>query len=464
MSESAIQKLRTRLRGPLLRPGDRDYEKARSIWNGMTARRPSLIARVVGDVDVIACVNFARELGLPLSIRGGGHNVAGTALCDGGLTIDMSLRREVRVEPDRALARAGAGATWGEVDRETQPFGLAVPSGIVSNTGVAGLTMGGGFGWISRKFGFTADNLLSFDIVTADGRLRHVSATDNPELFWAVRGGGGNFGVVTSFQFAAHRLGPDVLCGVIVYPLEQVRAVAHRFREVCANAPDELSCLLILRHAPAVPFLRPELHGRPIVAIAACWAGDAAAGARAMRPLRTVGDPLADTIELKSFIAHQTMLDTGQPFGRRYYWKSHFCADIDGGLVDTLLDHCECLPSPYSAVLLMHLGGAPARLDPAVNAVGLRDAAYVLNIQAAWEHPQDDEQNRSWALDCWTSVTPFSTGRVYVNFMTEDEGEPRLRAAFGEGVYARLREIKTRWDPSNMFHGAQNILPDTLPR
>jgi FAD binding domain/Berberine and berberine like len=464
LEPSAVAALRARLRGALLLPGERDYHEARSIWNGMTARRPSLIARVSGAADVIACVNFARDRGLPLSVRGGGHNVAGTALCDDGLTIDMSRLRAVRVDPVRAIVHADAGATWGDVDHESQPFGLVVPSGIVSNTGVAGLTMGGGFGWTSRRFGFTADNLVSFDIVSADGRLCRACSTENAELYWAVRGGGGNFGVVTSFEFNAFRLGPRLLCGMVVYPMEQVRAVARRFREVCANAPDELCCLLILRHAPAAPFLPGQLHGRPIAAIAACWAGDPATGERALRPLRTIGQPLADTVELKSFIAHQTMFDASQPFGRRYYWKSHFCAEIGDGLIEALAGHGESLPSPYSSVLLMQLGGAPTRLDPTANAVGMRNAPYVLNIQAAWEQAQDDTRSRHWALACWSSALPFSTGGVYVNFMTDDEGEARLRAAYGEPTYARLREIKTRWDPGNLFHGAQNIVPDSAQR
>ncbi len=455
----AVAVLRARLTGGVVRLGDRDYDAARSIWNGMTERRPALIARVRDAADVIACVNFAREADLPLSIRGGGHNVAGTALCDGGLTIDMSGRRAVRVDPARSIAQVEAGATWGDVDAGMRRFGLVVPSGIVSKTGVAGLTMGGGFGWTSRKFGFSADNLASFDIVTADGRLCHASAIEHPDLFWAVRGGGGNFGVVTSFEFDAHRLEPSLLCGMVVYPLEQIRAVAGRFREVCAEAPDDLCCLLILRHAPAAPYLPAQVHGRPIAAIAACWVGDPVAGAHAMQPLKTIGQPLADTIQLKPFVEHQTMLDASQPFGRRYYWKSHFCRQISDGLVDALAAHSEQLPSAHSSVLLMQLGGRPGRLDPGTNAVGLREAPFVLNIQAAWEQPGDDALNLEWARAFWRSVVPFSTGGVYVNFMTEDESEARLRAAYSEPSYARLRQIKTRWDPGNLFHGAQNIVP-----
>jgi FAD/FMN-containing dehydrogenase len=459
MHEHAIAGLRQRLQGTLLQPSDRDYDEARTIWNGIVARRPALIARATGDSDIIDCVNFARDHGAPLSVRGGGHNVAGTALCEGGLTIDMSCLRAVRVDAQRQIVHVEAGATWGDVDRETRRFGLVVPSGIVSKTGVAGLTMGGGFGWTSRKLGFTADNVVSFSLVTADGLQRRVSAVENPELYWAVRGGSGNFGVVTAFEFSAHRLGPDILGGMLVYPLERALEVAHRMRELSTDAPDELCCLLLLRHAPALPFLPSELHGEPIAAIAACWAGSPLEGERALRSLRSIGRPLAHTLECKPFVEHQTMFDASQPFGRRYHWKSHCCAQVSDGLIEAMVQHVERLPSPHSSVLLMQLGGAPTRSPSTLNAVGIRDAAFVLNIQAAWENPQDDARNRNWAKECWTSAIPFATGGVYVNFMAEGESEARLLGAFGEATYARLRETKSRWDPGNLFHGAQNITP-----
>lgn len=459
LGQDVVTDLRKVLRGALLQPGDAGYGEARSIWNGMIAREPALIARVSGASDVVACVNFARENGLPLSIRGGGHNIAGTALCDGGLTIDMSLRRGVRVDPGRQIVRAEGGATWGDVDHESQPLGLVVPSGIVSNTGVAGFTLGGGFGWTSRKCAYAADNLISVDIVTAGGERRRASETENADLFWALRGGGGNFGAVTSFEFRAHRHGPQALSGMIVYPMTQARAVAHQFRQITATAPDELCCLLILRIAPPAPFLPKELHGTPIAAIAACWTGDPAAGHDAMRPLKTFGRPTADTIMTKPFIAHQTMLDAGQPFGRRYYWKSDFFAEMGESLIDAMVEHAERITSPHSAALFMHLGGAPARLDPNLNAVGFRTALYVLNITGAWENPQEDRRHIDWAREYWTATHPYSTGSAYINFMTDDEGEARVRAAYGDRLYARLREIKAKFDPANLFHGAQNIPP-----
>ena len=459
LDHAAVTKLRNALRGALLLPSDPGYGEARSIWNGMIARRPALIARISGAADVITCVSFARENGLPLSIRGGGHNVAGAALCEGGLMIDMSLRRAVHVDADRRIVRTEGGATWGDVDHETQPFGLVVPSGIVSATGVAGFTMGGGFGWTSRKLGYAADNLLSVDLVTADGEPRRASETENPDLFWALRGGGGNFGAVTSFEFRAHPHGPRTLCGMVVHPMAQAPLVMQRYREITAAAPDELCCLLILRRAPAVAYLPRDLHGKPIAAIAVCWTGDPAAGRDAVLPLKRFGRPLADTIETKPFVEHQTMLDAGQPFGRRYYWKSDYFAEIGDGLIDAMVEHAERIGSPHSAALLMHLGGAPARIDPTGNAVGLRSASYVLNIQAAWESPQEDDRQLAWARDFWTATRPFSTGSAYINFMTEDEGEARVRAAYGERVYARLRDIKSKFDPGNLFRGAQNIPP-----
>jgi FAD/FMN-containing dehydrogenase len=459
LDRSGVAALRKLLRGPLLQPADQGYDEARTIWNAMITKRPAVIARVSGSADVIACVNFARENGLPLSVRGGGHNVAGTALCDGGLMIDMSLRRGVRVDPTRRIVRVEGGGTWGDVDHETQPFGLVVPSGIVSNTGVAGFTMGGGFGWTSRKFGYAADNLMSVDIVTADGELRVASDKENPDLFWALRGGGGNFGAVTSFEFKASRHGPQALCGMVVYPMGEARAVMQQFRQITAAAPDELCCLLILRRAPAVPYLPQDVHGRPIAAIAVCWAGDPGDGRAAVLPLKTFARPLADTIERKPFVEHQTMLDAGQPFGRRYYWKSHYFAEIGDDLIDAMVEHAERITSPHSAALLMHLGGTPARLDPSMNAVGLRAASYVLNIQAAWESAQEDRRHLVWAREYWSATRPFSTGSAYINFMTEDEGEARVRAAFPAAVYARLREVKSNFDPGNLFHGAQNIPP-----
>ena len=403
-------------------------------------------------------MNFVRENGLPLSIRGGGHNIAGAALCEGGLMIDMGLRRGVRVDAAHRMVRAEAGATWGDVDHETQPFGLVVPSGIISSTGVAGFTMGGGFGWTSRKFGYAADSLISVDIVTARRACR-ASDRENADLFWALRGGGGNFGAVTSFEFRASQYGPRALCGLVVHPMAQARLVMDQYRQITATAPDELCCLLILRHAPAAPYLPKEVHGKPIAAIAVCWAGDPASGPDAVRALKTLGKPLADTIMQGS--RSSNIRPCSMPANRlaAVITKSDYFAELGDGLIETMIDQAQCITSPHSAVLLMHLGGAPARVDPTMNAVGLRTAPYVLNIQAAWESPQDDRRHHAWAREYWTATRQFSTGSAYINFMTEDEGEARVRAAYGEEVYARLRDVKTKFDLGNLFRGAQNVPP-----
>jgi FAD/FMN-containing dehydrogenase len=459
LSQAAVSDLRKALRGPLLQPADPGYSDARSIWNGMITKKPALIARVSGASDIVTCINFARENGLPLSIRGGGHNIAGTALCDGGLTIDMGLRRTVRLDRGQGTVHAEGGTTWGDVDHETQPVGLVVPGGIVSDTGVAGFTLGGGFGWTSRKFGYAADSLVSVDIVTPDGERRRASETENSDLFWALRGGGGNFGAVTSFEFKAHRHGPQALCGMIVYPMTHAREVAQHYERITRAAPDELCCLLILRLAPPAPFLPKELHGKPIAAIAACWTGDPAAGQDVMHSVKNLERPIADTIATKTFIAHQSMLDAGQPFGRRYYWKSDFFAGMQESLIDTMIEHAQRINSPHSAILFMHLGGLPARLHPDLNAVGFRTAQYVLNIQGAWESPEEDQQHIAWARECWAVAHPLSTGSGYTNFMTEDEGDARVRAAYGDRLFARLRKAKAKFDPTNLFHGAQNIPP-----
>jgi hypothetical protein len=459
ISGAAVKELAAALRGPVFEPGTPGFAEACSIWNGMITKRPALVARVSGETDIANCVSFARENGIPLSIRGGGHNVAGTALCEGGLRIDMTLRRGVSIDRDAGLVQVEAGANWGDVDHETLPLGLVVPSGIVSKTGVAGFTLGGGFGWTSRKCCYAADNLVSVGIVTADGQRRRASDTENADLFWALRGGGGNFGAVTSFEFRAHRHGPQALCGLVAYRMAQAREVAHHFRQVTATAPDELCCLLILRIAPAAAFLPSEVHGTPIAAIAACWTGDPRAGQDAMAALKNFGNPIADTIGAKPFTIHQTMLDAGQPFGRRYYWKSDFFDEISDPLVDAIVEHAKRITSPHSAVLVMAMGGAPARLDPDVNAVGFRTAQYVVNIQSAWESAQEDPRHIGWAREYWSAVHPFSTGAAYINFMTEDEGDARVRAAYGDRLYPRLAAVKAKFDPGNLFHGAQNIPP-----
>lgn len=459
VNEAAIQTFRSQLRGALLRPGDAGYDDARALWNGMIDKHPALIARCAGTADVVTAVNFARENELPLSVRGGGHNVAGLAVCDAGLMIDLSPTNGIHVDPQARRVRAQAGALWADLDHETQAFGLAVPGGFVSSTGIAGLTLGGGFGWLSRKYGLTCDNLRSVEIVTADGQVRTASATQNADLFWGVCGGGGNFGVVTSFEYQLQPLGPTVMAGVIIYPFEQARAVLKFFQEYTASAPEELGALAVLRNAPPAPFLPQEIHGKPIVAIFVCYTGSVEEGQRVLQPLKAFGSPIADKIMPKPYTSQQQMLDATAPHGRRYYWKSEYLSGISDAAIDTCIAHAPDESKPYSAALLFQLGGAISRVDAQANAAAHRDAAYVINIQAAWEAPEETERYTHWAREFWSAMQPYSTGGVYVNFLSEDEGGDRIRAAYGDR-YERLVALKQRYDPTNLFRINQNIRPN----
>ena len=454
----AIEQLRSQLRGPLCLPGESGYEQARAIWNGMIDRHPAWVVRCTGTADVIAAVNFARKHDLLLSVRGGGHNVAGSAVCDDGLMIDLSLMRGIYVDPVSKVARVQPGINWGDLDRETQPFGLAVPGGIVSTTGVAGLTLGGGFGWLSRKFGLTSDNLISADVVTADGRFLKASRRENTDLFWGLCGGGGNFGVVTSFEFRLQPVGPQVMAGLILYPMEDAPEVLEFYQHFTAQAPDEVSTLAVLRVAPPAPFLPVEVHGKPVVGLGVCFAGPVEEGQEAVRPLKEFGSPLVDLVAPKSFLAHQTMLDAASPSGRRYYWKSGYFAGLSDEACKTLVNHASNLSSPMTAILLFHLGGAIRRMDEHESAAGNRDATYVLNIQSAWENPVETDRHVAWTRDFWTAMQPFSTKGVYVNFLSDGEGPERIRAAYPNS-YARLEAIKRKYDPMNMFRMNQNIQP-----
>ena len=458
LDDAAVAELKTRFRGALLRPDDAGYDAARSIWNGMIDKRPALIARCTGTADVIAAVNFARTHHLLLAVRGGGHNVAGSALCDEGLVIDLSAMRGVQVDPWARVAHVQPGLTWGDLDHETQVFGLATPGGIVSATGVAGLTLGGGFGWLSRKYGLTSDNLRSVKMVTADGRFVSASERENPDLFWGVRGGGGNFGVVTSFEFQLHPVGPTVMAGMVFYPLEQAREVLHFYREYAASAPDELTTMAVLRVAPPAPFLPKQFHGAPIIGIAACYSGPLEEGERVLRPLKNFGTPIADVIEPKPYIRHQTMLDTASPNGRHYYWKSEYLSGLTDAALEAVIGYARQLSSPLTAVLLFQLGGAISRVDEQAIAAGNRDAEFVLNIQSSWLEASESQRHMQWTREFWAAMRPFSTGGVYMNFLSMDEGEERVRAAYGAN-YKRLVSIKNNYDPTNLFRVNHNIKP-----
>ena len=449
------------LGSPAYWPGDAGYDEACRIWNAMIGRRPALVVRPKDAGEVAACIRFAAERGLPLSVRGGGHNIAGTALCDGGVMIDFSTHKEVEVEPSTRHVRVQPGAAWVDVDNATQPFGLVVPGGIVSATGVAGFTLGGGFGWVSRRYGFAADNLRAVEIVTADGQVRRASAEENPDLFWAIRGGGGNFGVVTAFEFAAQPHGPEVVAGLVLHPMARAKEVLAVFREATAKAPDGLCHLLIMRKAPPLPIIPEEAHGAPVAGIAVCYSGPPEEGEELVAPIKRFGAPLADTIGRKPFVAHQQFLDAGQPFGRRYYWKSEYLDALPEAADETIIAHATANASPHSAVLCMHLGGAAARVPEDQSAVGNRRAEFVFNVQGAWEDATEDPRHVAWAREFWSAMRPFSSGGTYVNFLTEDAEQERVRAAYGAALYDRLARIKARYDPDNLLRSNQNIRPAT---
>ena len=453
-----LDELKPRLRGGLLLPEDSGYDEARSVWNAMIDRKPAAIARCLGTVDVTTCVNFARERDIPLSIKGGGHNIAGLAVCDGGLMMDMSLMRGVWVDLAARTARAQAGCLLGDVDRETQIHGLAAVLGFVSNTGVAGLTLGGGFGYITRRFGWTCDNVRSMEIVTSDGRLTQANEKQNEDLFWALRGGGGNFGVVTSFEYTLEPIGPEIVGGGIVWPMEDAPRILEMFRRIAEDAPPEFSCVAVLRIAPPAPWIRSEFHGKRVIALFVCDTGPQRDAEARSAKIKGFLSPIGDTLQRRSYVSQQSLLDATQPKGRRYYWKSEYLPGLNRELFDKAMEHANHITSPHSGIVLFPLGGALNRLPNDYSPAGNRDATWVLNITAAWDKPQDDETNIGWARTAWNDMRGLSTGGTYVNFLTEEEGDVRIHAAYG-GNYERLVAAKTRWDPSNLFRSNKNIAP-----
>jgi FAD/FMN-containing dehydrogenase len=453
----ALTALRARVRGAVLTEGEDGYDAARTVWNGMIDRRPGVIVRCAGAADVRAAVDFARNTGAVVAVRGGGHNIAGSAVCEGGVMIDLTPMKSVRIDPAACLARVEPGVTLGEFDREAQAFGLVTPTGINSTTGVAGLTLGGGFGWTSRKFGLTADNLVSADVVTADGRLVRASDRENPDLFWALRGGGGNFGIVTSFEFRLHPLGPEVMSGLIVYPMSQAGDLLRRYREIAAAAPDELACWFVMRAAPPLPFLPKDVHGTGIIAFAACYAGPMDEAERAMKPLRAMGKPIADVIGPHPFAGWQTALDPLLTPGARNYWKSQSFTALDDGLIDVLVTYASRLPSAETELAFAQLGGAINRVSPDATAYPHRTIAYLINLHTRWRDPAEDAKCIAWARSLFDACGPFATGGTYVNFIPEDDTDGVRRAYLGNAQ--RLAAIKAKYDPRNLFRVNQNIRP-----
>ena len=450
----AVEGLQAKLRGRLIRPGDAYYDETRTIWNAMIDRRPALIARCVGTADVMAAVRFVREHNVLASVRGAGHNIAGTALCDGGLLIDLSAMRGVHVDPRARVARVGAGATLGDFDHEAQAFGLATPLGINSTTGVAGLTLGGGFGWLSRKYGLAIDNLRSADVVSADGELRRASPDDDADLFWAIRGGGGNFGVVTSFEFGLHPVGPEILSGLVVHPLAAGREVLAHYRECARDFSDDLAVWFVLRKAPPLPFLPAEAHGKEMVILAACYAGDVSKGEAELKRLRSFGKPVADVIGPRPYTKWQTTFDELLAPGARNYWKSHNFTGLSDELVAVLLEFAGNLPSGQTQIVMDRLGGAINRVPREATAYPHRDVEFVLNVHTRWESPSQDQTCVAWARKFFDATTPHATGSVYVNFIPEDEA--RVPNAYGANL-ERLKALKNKYDPQNLFRVNQNI-------
>ena len=454
-----VERLRAGVRGPVILPADPGYDAARAIWNGAIDRRPACIARCTGVADVVAAVGFARERDLLVAVRSGGHGVGGHALCEGGLVIDLSPMKGIRVDPVARTARAEAGVLWGELDRETQLHGLATVGGIVTHTGIAGLTLGGGIGWLMRKHGATVDNLVSVDLVTADGAVLTASEDRNPDLFWGVRGGGGNFGIVTSFEYRLHPVGPIVLAGPVFHPLEDAPAVLRFYREFVAAARDELTTIFELSVAPPLPFLPEEVHGKPIVMVGACYAGSPSVGAEVVRPLKQFGRPIIDLLEPKPYTALQSMFDPLVPHGWHRYWKSVELPPLTDDAIDTLVEHSSALTSPKSYCIVFQLGGALARVGEEETAFSQRYAAHNVNINAVWtEDDPEGERHVAWARDFFSVMQPHAGERVYLNFLG-DEGADRVRQAYGARQYDRLAELKRAYDPTNFFRRNQNIEP-----
>ena len=459
LDNTLIDALQERFQGEIILPSDAGYDEARAIWNAMIDKRPALIARCINSDDVIEVVNFARDNNLLLSVRGSGHNVAGSAVCDGGVMMDLSLMKDIQVDSESGTASAQPGVVFGEMDQATQPYGLAAPGGIVSETGIAGLTLGGGFGWLTRKYGLTCDNLISAEVVTANGELLTASISENPDLFWGIRGGGGNFGIVTSFKYQLQPVGPEVLAGLLIYPLEDARDVLRYYRDFTTSAPEELGTLAVFRLAPPAPFIPEELHGKPVLAIIISYVGDVEEAQRVVQPLRDFGRPIVDGIKIKPFTEHNSSLDAGQPTGMHYYWKSEYVTEIADDAIETLVAHAAKMTSPNSRLAVFQLGGSTQHHDEQAMAVSHRNAEYVIAINTGWADPKDTEKQIQWTRDLWTAIRPFSSGGVYVNFLSADDGEDRVRAAYGATKFERLVQLKSKYDPQNLFQMNKNIKP-----
>lgn len=454
-SNEKIETLKTKVKGQIVLPDDPNYNKVREIWNAMIDRKPAVIVQCAEADDVLHALSYARENGLEISIRGGGHNIAGSALCDNGVLIDFSNMKAVRVDAQKRRAFVEPGATLGDFDKAVQAHGLATPVGINSITGIAGLTLGGGLGWLTRKYGMTVDNLVSTEMITADGRKIRVSEDENADLFWAIRGGGGNFGVVTQFEFKLHSVGPEILAGLLVFPIHQAKRVLEKYREFVKSTPEELNVWVVLRKAPPLPFLSEDVHGKEVVVLAIFYAGDISEGEKLIDPLRSFGDPYGEHIGAQPYLQWQQAFDPLLTPGARNYWKSHNFTELSDGALDSIIEFAGKLPSPQCEIFVGLIAGEVNRIPSDAMAYGHRDAQFVLNVHGRWDEAAQDETCIAWAREFFKASAPFASAGAYVNFMTGDEGD-RVAAAYGAN-YDRLKQIKKKYDPENIFHNNQNI-------
>jgi FAD/FMN-containing dehydrogenase len=453
----ATANLKGKVKGQIVLPEDPNYEEVRKIWNAMIDRRPAVIVRCVSADDIPHAIQFARQNGLEISIRGAGHNIAGNAVCEGGMMIDFSMMKNIRVDVAKRRAYVEPGATLSDFDQAAQAHGLATPVGINSTTGISGLTLGGGFGWLTRKYGLTIDNLVSADLIATDGKKLRASESENADLFWAIRGGGGNFGVVTQFEFKLLPVGPEILAGLIVFPFAQAKRVLRQYRDFVESAPEELSVWVVLRQAPPLPFLPKEVHGKEVVVLAIFYAGDIAEGEKLIAPLHRFGDAHGKHIGAQPYVQWQKTFDPLLTPGARNYWKSHNFMELRDEALDTMIEFANRLPSPQCEIFLALIAGAANRVPGDAMAYGHRDAKFVLNVHTRWEDAARDEVCIAWARAFFKASAPYASAGTYVNFMTADESD-RVAAAYGVN-YARLVQVKKRYDPENIFHLNQNIKP-----
>ncbi len=454
-----VAALRPRFRGALVQPGEEGYDQARRVWNGEIDRHPALVARCAGTDDVVEAVRFARERGLLVSVRGGGHSIAGHSVCDDGVMIDLSLMKATAVDPEARTVKAAGGLLWGELDRATQAFGLATTGGIISHTGIGGLTLGGGLGHLMRKHGLTVDNVRAIDLVTADGELRHVDGESDPDLFWGLRGGGGNFGIATAFEYQLHPVGPMVVAGPVFWPLEEAPSVLSALRDLAPDAPDELGITIGIAPAPPAPFVPPSWFGRPVAGLVLVWTGDPEAGEAAMAPYRRIGSPVVDAVQPLPYVALQGSLDGGAPHGRHYYWKAHRLPTLDDAVIDVLMERMGAPTSPFAQITGWAIGGAVSRVDPEATAVGDREVGFELNVTVGWlPSDREGDKHKAWVRDAWDGLAAHSHG-VYANFIS-DEGQAGLASAYGDRL-TRLVALKDRYDPDNFFRMNANIAPSS---